>query len=116
MTAIFDGNKFEGPFPITGEDFPSSPGVYLICTGSAGGDKIIALYGATDMKKDIASNPFKGDWMKAKDDGNNSFSDDALRAYYIVVDRESDRDRMITGLVERRPYKIPCYRPPMDDF
>ena len=116
MTAIFDGKRFEGPFGIDGEEFPESPGIYLICTGSAGGDRIIALYQSVNIRKDIVGNPDRDDWMRNKDDGKNGYNDDALRSYYLLEDNECIRQDMIVKIVERRPYNIPCYRPPMDDF
>ena len=116
MTAIFDGKRFEGPLGIDGEGFPESPGIYLICTGSAGGDKIIALYESKDIRKDIIENPDREEWMRNKDDGNNGYGDDALRSYYLLENSDGIRQDMIVKIVERRPYRIPCYRPPMDDF
>ena len=116
MTAIFDGKKFEGPSSIDGEGIPSSPGVYLICTGSAGGDKIIALYESDDMRKHMVSNPDRGEWMRNKDDGNNGFNDDQLRAYDLLENSASIREDIIYKIVDRRPYRIPCYKPPTDDF
>ena len=116
MTAIFDGKKYEGPYTIDAKDVPPTPGVYLICTGSSGGEKIIALYESDDMKTHMTSNPERDEWFRNKDDGNNSYNDDALRTYYLEEKSQSIRQDIILKMVERRPYRIPCYRPPVDDF
>ena len=114
MSAIFDGKRFEGPNPIDGEGTPDSPGVYLICTDSAGGEKIIGLYQSDNMREHMRNNPERKDWEPHV--ANEGFGRSSLHSFFIVIEKESDRLSMIYGIVDRRPYRIPCYRPPADDF
>lgn len=106
--AIFDGITYSGPIDVNGQDMPAEPGVYLICTDSAGGSKIIGVYESDDMKKSISGNPKRSCWEKNRDDG--------LEAYYFIEKDASKRERLVRRTVEVRCYKIPCYDPPMDDF
>ncbi len=113
---IFDGMDFIGPLDIDGNDVPESPGIYLICTGSSGGEKIIALYESDNMKDSIINNPKRDCWEKNRTDGNFTYNDEKLRSYYLLNNDESERQRIVKKIVERRPYKIVCYEPPRDDF
>lgn len=115
MSAIFDGKRFEGPNPVNGDGTPDSPGIYLICTDSAGGEKIIALYQSDSMREHMKDNPEREEWeLHATKEGE--FGGGSLHSFFIVIEKENDRLDMIYGIVDRRPYKILCYRPPTDDF
>jgi hypothetical protein len=106
---IFDGNKYEGPVPVTGEDVPNGPGVYLICTDSAGGIKILGVYESDDMRMSIANNPKSKCWKENCDNG--------LSAYYLMMDApQTKREDLCRRTIENRWYRVVCNDPPMDDF
>ena len=113
---IFDGREYIGPVDIDGNDIPSISGVYLICTGASGGERIIALYLSDDMKGSIMTNPDREMWKRYRNDDGDIYSDNALRCYYIQIDDPSEREMLIRRTVDIRPYDIPCYRMPKDDW
>ena len=113
---IFDGNDYVGPVGIDGDDVPSVGGVYLICTGASGGERIIALYDADDMKESIQTNPDRDLWNKYRMGDGDMYSDNGLRCYHIRIDDPSERERLVRRTVDIRPYGIPCYRMPQDDW
>ena len=115
MSAIFDGKRFEGPNPADGEGTPDSPGVYLICTDSAGGEKIIALYQSDNMREHMKNNPERKEWMPHVTK-EGEYGGGSLHSFYIIIEKEKDRLDMLYGIADRRPYRIPCYKPPEDDF
>lgn len=106
--AIFDGTDFKGSLPISGEGLPSSAGVYLICTESAGGIKILGVYEGADMLASMKSNPKSECWKKHEDKG--------LDVYYFVEDDPSKRERLCRKTIDGRWYDVVCNDPPMDDF
>ena len=112
---LFDGKEYTGPVGIDGSDVPEKGGVYLICVGSSGGERIIALYAADNMKKSLTENPKRECWNRYAVN-NDMYSDGSLRCYYILVENPSERDALITRTVEIRPYNIPCYEAPKDDW
>lgn len=106
--AIFDGIKYDGPISIDGAQMPHEPGVYLICTDSSGGSKIIGVYESADMNSSITGNPKRACWEKNKDG--------KLEAYYFIEPDRAKREKQVRRTVDDRYYKIACYDPPKDDF
>lgn len=113
---IFDGKDYVGPVGIDGKDVPSIGGLYLICTGASGGERIIALYESDDMKDSIVNNPDRGMWERYRMGNGDMYSDNDLRCYYIALNDQSERERLLRRTVDIRPYDIPCYRMPKDDW
>ncbi len=90
-------------------DIPARPGVYMICTESSGGMRVIGVYWAKDMAKDSLSNPWRDQWKSHMDKGIFA---------YVSEEPYSERDGpLICGdIVTTRFYTVPCYDPPREDW
>lgn len=101
--------EFHGPEPL-GTELPDHPGIYLVCTESSGGIRILGVYGAEDMRKDFESNEFAESWEQYED-ANGLF-------VYWSGDM-GDKDEVsskIWDIIYTRPYPVPCVKRPEDDW
>lgn len=101
--------EFRGPEPL-GTELPDHAGIYMICTESSGGIRILGVYGAQDMRLDMERNEFAGSW-KRYEDSNGLFvywSGDMGNIDAIVP--------KVRDIIYTRPYDVPCVKRMEDDW
>jgi len=109
MSITVDGMHFEGPMKMDGNGLPTSPGIYFVSTGSAGGIRILGIYNADDILHSFQSNEKRDCWTKHCDDG--------LAVYYIATDiSKKEREAMCNKMINDRFYALPCVDTISDDF
>ena len=100
--------EFLGPEPL-GYELPDHSGIYLVCTESSGGIRILGVYGADDMRKDILENPFSKDW-KGYEDNCGLFVYWSEELPYDTVQTK------VWDIISTRPYPVPCVKRLEDDW
>ena len=100
--------EFEGPFEM-GIKAPESAGLYLVCTESSGGIRILGVYDADNIDQSLASTEFKEKWVECTDMG--------LFYYYSEMDIPSyRREEKVQDIISTRPYDVLCVKPIKDDW
>ena len=88
---------------------PDGPGLYLVCTESSGGIRIIGAYAAENISESFLLNEFRDTWKDHIDDG--------LMVYVSPMDSDI---RTLTDkcldIIDTRFYSIPCVRMPVDNW
>ncbi len=91
---------FGNPFPL-GTEVPARRGIYLVCTESSGGIKIIGVYGSDNMSKSFAENKYAKKWSEYEDDGMFIyFSKDTLDALNLEM--------KVRDIIDTRFYDVVC--------
>lgn len=94
-----------------GMDAPLSEGsgIYLVCTQSSGGVRIIGAYAAENIRDSFRRNEFRDSWKDHMDDG--------LMMYESVIDSGLDElTERCLDIIDTRFYPVPCVRMPTDDW
>ena len=101
--------EFFGPEPL-GTELPDYAGIYLVCTESSGGIRIIGVYGAQDMRGDFPLNQFKDEWSRYED--NNG-----LFVYWSTDMGNIDViNPKVADIIYTRPYPVTCVKRLEDDW
>ena len=100
--------EFEGPFEMDVKA-PESAGLYMVCTESSGGIRILGIYHADNIGQSLTSNEFKEKWIECIDMG--------LFYYYSETDIPSyKREEKVLDIISTRPYDVLCVNPIKDDW
>ena len=101
--------EFIGPEPL-GTELPDYPGIYLVCTESSGGIRILGVYGAQDMRSDFEENEWSSEWGSHEDN-------EGLFVYWSTeMGGEDDIDSKVWDIIYTRPYEVPCVKRMADDW
>lgn len=106
---IIRDTEFHGP-AVLGSTVPSHAGIYLVCTESSGGIRILGVYESKDMSSYMTENTWSQKWKEFED--NNG-----LFVYWSgEIPDEKDRAAKVWDIIYTRPYDIPCVSRPKDDW
>ncbi|MGN1045325.1 MAG: hypothetical protein ACI4Q9_05165 [Candidatus Methanomethylophilaceae archaeon] len=100
--------EFNGPYGPEG--LPDEPGVYLVCTESSGGIRILGVYEGDDMRSHASTNPRSPEW-KDHEDNNGIF----FYGSGTIRDRDA-RVSKVLDIIDTRPYDVPCVDRIADDW
>lgn len=100
--------EFKGPFPME-KEAPESAGLYLVCTESSGGIRLIGVYEADNIRESIETNEFREKW--------NDYVDMDLFYYYSESDMSPEkRFEKCRDIIDTRPYAVTCVNAICDDW
>lgn len=95
--------------PVGLEGIRPGPGVYLVCTESSGGMRVIGAYWAEDMASDALANPWRDRWAEHDDGGLFAYCSESP---FDAVDGPA----VCADIVTTRFYDVPCYEAPREDW
>lgn len=105
---IMRGVDFGNPMPMDGE-IPPSPGLYMVCTESSGGIRVIGVYAAENIRESFMTNEYRDSWSDYEDSG--------LFLYVSVLDENIETlDAKCIDIIDTRFYTTPCSKIPGDDW
>ena len=102
------GVDFTGP--CGADALPGSPGIYLVCTESSGGIRVLGVYESDDIRSHVSSNPRAREWG-SYEDGNGIF----FYGSGPITDRDA-RASKVRDIIDTRPYAVPCVDRIEDDW
>ena len=101
--------EFIGPEPL-GTELPDYPGIYLVCTESSGGIRMLGVYGAQDMRADFKVNEWAPQWKSYEDN-------EGLFVYWSTDMGTIDViNPKVWDIIYTRPYDVPCVKRMEDDW
>lgn len=101
--------EFFGPEPL-GTELPKYAGIYLVCTESSGGIRILGVYGAQDMRSHFESNEFADSWREHEDR-------EGLFVYWSKDMGNVDVvNPKVWDIIYTRPYPVSCVKRMEDEW